>query len=327
MEQRPLGRTNLTLSAIGLGCVTFGREIDEESSYRVLDYALKKGITWFDTAEAYGGGNARKYRKEQLGVEDIRETSGEMGSSECILGRWIRSRGCRGDITICTKVSSGNSPENIRKAMAASLERLGGEAIDIYELHSWDPDVPIAESLDVLTEEVKSGHIQVIGCSNLSGTQLHEAIDACAAHGYSRIEVVQPPYSLAAPGAEEDLFPLCRKERIGVTTYSPLAAGFLTGKYTPDRSSFPEGSRFHIIPAHADIYFSGRNFRLVEQLRDKADELGLPPVRLAMAWAMSHPDVTSVLVGARKTEHIDNALAAFEMKLDPDLREQMSSWG
>ena len=108
--------------------------------------------------------------------------------------------------------------------------------------------------------------------------------------------------------------------------YSPLAAGFLTGKYTPDRSQFPKGARFDLSPGHADIYFNDHNFRVVEHLRKKAEEMGLPMVRLAMAWAMTHPDVTATLIGARTTAHIDNALLAAEMGLAPELRKTMSSW-
>ena len=327
MEQRPLGRSGRTISAIGLGCVTFGREIDEDTSFRILDYAVEKGITWVDTAESYGGGNVREYRRQRFGIDDVREASGEMSSSECILGRWIESRGCRDRVTVCTKVGSGGSPENIRSALSASLGRLNTDCVEIYKLHNFDPEVPLDETLGALTEAVAAGRVRVIGCSNFSSAQLREALDAGASGGYERIEAVQPRYSLATPEVESDIFPICRQEQIAVTTYSPLAAGFLTGKYTPDRSKFPEGSRFYIKPGHADAYFSERGFRIVDRLREKSEELGLPMVRLAMAWAMAHPDVTSVLVGARTTDHIDNARAAFEMGLDSDLRAEMSSWG
>ena len=327
MEQRPLGRTGRTVSAVGLGCVTFGREIDEDASYRVLDDAVEKGITLFDTAEGYGGGNARISRQQRLGVDDVREVSDEMGSSECTLGRWLRLRGCREQVSICTKVSSGNSPENIHRALATSLERLGTDHVDLYLLHKSDPEVPMGETLSALTDEVRAGRISIVGCSNFSAAQLRNALAVSQARGYARFSVLQPPYSLAAPQAAHDLFPLCKQEQVAITTYSPLAAGFLMGKYTSNRSQFPEGSRFHILPGHADIYFSERNFRMVERLRKKSEELGLPMVQLAMAWAMAHPDVTSVLIGARHAGHIDNALAAFDMKLNPDLRAEMASWG
>src|SRR5262245_11761672 len=128
LEQRPLGRTGRVIPVVGLGCVTFGREIDEEASFRILDYAVEKGITFLDTAEAYGGGQARAYRRSTLGVDDVREVSGEMSSSERILGRWLRARGCRNAVTICTKVSTGGNPDNVRRALGGSLERLGLDA-------------------------------------------------------------------------------------------------------------------------------------------------------------------------------------------------------
>ncbi len=326
MERRRLGRTDTSLSFIGLGCVTFGREIDEDASLSILDYAVEKGIDWLDTAEAYGGGNARTYRRDVLKVDDVRETSDIMGSSEIIIGKWMNARGCRDDVVICSKVSSGNRPENIARALHTSLERLQVESVDVYELHSPDASVPIDESLAALDAEVSAGRIKTVGCSNFNAAQLKEALEASARHGYARFEVVQPPYNLADPGAEEALFPLCRQEEVGITSYSPLAAGFLAGKYTPDRTAFPKGSRFDVIPAHADIYFNDRNFRNVERLRTLADSRGVPMVRLAMAWAMGHPDITSVIVGARHTGHLDNAFDALALKADAGLRDELSGW-
>ncbi len=326
MEQRPLGRTDCTLSAVGLGCVTFGREIDEEASYEILDYAVEKGITWFDTAESYGGGNARISRKERFGVDDVREVSDEMGSSEAILGRWMEARGCRGSVTICTKVSSGNRPENINRALTASLDRLKTDCVDIYKLHKPDPEVPLGETLAALAEHIAGGRIRTIGCSNLTADELRQALGASAFGGYPRFEIIQPPYSLVSSSAQDELFPLCRDEQIAVTPYSPLAAGFLTGKYTADRSRFPVGSRYYISPGHADIYFTDRNFSIVEKLRERSLEIGSPMTRLAMAWVMTHPDVTSILVGARRRDHVDNALDALRTGLDPELRDEMSSW-
>ncbi|MXZ76370.1 MAG: aldo/keto reductase [Gemmatimonadetes bacterium] len=326
MEHRKLGRTDTSLSFIGLGCVTFGREIDEDASAAILDDAVERGINWLDTAEAYGGGNARTYRRDVLKVDDVRETSDIMGSSEIIIGKWMKARGCRDDVVICSKVSSGNSPENIARALRVSLERLQVDCVDIYELHSPDESVPIAESLAALDEEVSAGRIGTVGCSNFNAAQLREALDASAREGYARFEVVQPPYNLADPGAQDELFPLCRREEVAITSYSPLAAGFLAGKYTPDLNAFPKGSRFDVIPGHADIYFNDRNFRNVERLRALADNRGIPMVRMAMAWAMGHPDITSVLVGARHAGHLDNAFDALALKADTELRDEMSSW-
>ena len=325
MEQRPLGRTGATISAIGLGCVTFGREIDEDSSYRLMDYAVEKGITFFDTAEAYGGGQARLGRKTSLGIDDVREATGEMSSSERIIGTWMRLRGCRDEITLCTKLNTGGSAENIPRALTRSLERLGTDHVEIYKMHSPDPKTPIAETVAAMDAELKAGRTGAIGGSNYSAAQVKEALDASAAGGYARFEITQQPYNLAQPGAEDELFPLCQREGIAVTPFSPLGAGFLTGKYTRDRADIPHGTRFHLAPAHADIYFNERAYRAVDRLRAKSEELGIPAVRLAMAWAMTHPAVTAVLVGARTTAHIDNALEAYEMGMDTDLRAELAA--
>ena len=134
MEHRKLGRTGMSLSFIGLGCVTFGREIDEDTSTAILDYAVEKGLNWLDTAEAYGGGNAQSYRRDVLKVDDVRETTGIMGSSEIIIGKWMKTRGCRDDVLICSKVSSGNKPDNIARALQDSLDRLQVDSVDMYAL-------------------------------------------------------------------------------------------------------------------------------------------------------------------------------------------------
>ena len=306
--------------------MTFGREIDEESSLKVLDYARERGMTFLDTAEAYGGGQSRRGRRESLGVEDEREVTGEMSSSERIIGDWMRDRGCRDEMTICTKVSTGGSPENIKRAMADSLDRLHTDHVEIYKVHSPDESVPISETLDALNDEVEAGRTGVIGGSNYSAKQIRDALDASESGGYARFQIMQPPYSIAGPEAERDIMPLCTREGIAVTPYSPLAAGFLAGKYTPDKSKFPKGTRYDIVPAHADIYFNDRNFRIVDRLRAKAEEMGVPMVRLAMAWAMTNPDVTAVLIGARTTGHVDNAIEAYEHGLDAELRAEMAAW-
>ena len=322
---RPLGRTGIEVSEIGLGCGNWGREIDEESSNRLMDYAVERGITLFDTGEAYGGGESYETRRRVYGTDDVREASLEKGSSERIIGTWMRRNGCREDITVMSKFNSGASADNVPRALAGSLGRLDTDSVDIYLLHNPDPDVPVAETVGALSAEVDAGRIGIMGCSNHSAAQLREALDASDSGGHRRYGVLQTPYSLAWPDTEREALPLCQTEGIGVTAFSPLGAGFLTGKYTPDRS-FPEGSRYHIMPAHADIYFTDHNFALLEKLADKARDLDVPRVRLAMAWAMTHPAVSTVLVGARTTAQIDNAIAARAMGMDPELRAELSSW-
>ena len=328
MNQKPLGQTGINVSALALGTGTFGREIDEEESYRLMDYCFEKGITFFDTAEAYGGGQARENRRAFLGIDDVRETTGELSSSERIIGSWMRARGVREQVALCTKISGGHGkPEEIRKALVASLDRLQTDHVEVYKMHSPDPSTPIDETLDAMTEEKKAGRISIcIGGANYNAVQLREVLDVAQEKGYERFEVTQPNYNLAVPDAQNDLLPFCLKEGISVTPYSPLGAGFLTGKYTPDRSKIPARTRMHVAPAHIDIYFNDRSFRVMDKLKEKSAEIGLPVVQLAMAWVITHPAITAVLVGARETRHVDNAIAAYEMGMDPDLRAEMSAW-
>ena len=324
MKRNRLGHTDQTISAIGLGCATFGREIDEETSFRILDYAVERGITFMDTAEAYGSGNAQAYRREHLDVDDVREKSDEMHSSELILGRWLRARDCHGDVTVCTKVSTGNHPENIARAVRDCAERLGVEKIDLFMLHTPDEEVPIDESLEALNREVTAGRVNVIGCSNHSGDQLRETIGASRRLGLARFEAIENIYNMAHREAEEDVFPVCAEHEISFITYSPLGAGFLTGKYTPDRDKLPEGTRFDVIPGHCDVYFSDEGFRTVEQLRARSEKLGLSMACLAGAWATRSPHVTCTLFGARTVEHVDNAIACLEGAERGDLFDDAS---
>jgi len=321
MKTNCLGRTDQTLSAIGLGCVTFGREIDEQTSFRILDYAVERGITFLDSAEGYGGGNSREYRRKHLKVDDAREVSDEMFSSESILGRWIRARGCHDDVTVCTKVGTGNAPENIARAVRDCSQRLGMDRIDLFMLHAPDDHVPIDESLDALNREVAAGRVGAIGCSNHSGAQLREALDASRRLGLARFEAIQNIYNMAHPAAEKDVFPVCAEQDVSFIAYSPLGAGFLTGKYTPDRNKLPSGTRFDVIPGHCDVYFSDEGFRAVEQLRERSKRLGVSMAYLAGAWVTRSPHVGCTLFGARTCAHVDNAIAALEAAGRADLFE------
>jgi aryl-alcohol dehydrogenase-like predicted oxidoreductase len=313
MEKRTLGKSGIEISRLALGCATFGREIDEKCSREIMEYALEKGITLFDTAESYGGGQARAYRKRVFGIDDIRETTGENHSSEKIIGRWLKNTGLRKQTILQTKISRNFTKTHLVEALNASLERLQTDVIDVYLFHSYDPAVSLEESLEAMDFVVKAGKVRVAGCSNFSLAQLREALEISQNRGLARLEVIQPIYNLAYPEIENDLLPFCRKEQIAAVTYSPLGAGFLSGKYSPDRNLFPKGTRFDVMPDHADEYFSETNFELVEHLRQKADRSGIPMTRLAMNWVLRNPEVTSVLVGARTTAHLDNALAALQM--------------
>lgn len=326
MEQKPLGRTGRNISAIALGCAVFGRDIDEDTSYRLMDRAVELGITFFDTAQSYGGGQSIRARKEMFGTEDQHEVTTEMHSSERIVGSWMKSRGSRDQITLCTKVGSGGSGENIARTLKESLQRLGTDHVDIYKMHSPDTSVPIDETLSAMSAEADAGRVGVIGCSNYTADQIREALDTSATRGLRRFEITQPQYNMIFPEAENDILPLCSEESIAVTPYSPAAAGFLAGEYTRDRSQISRGSRFDIIPVYVERYFTERNFAILEKLQAKAEEMRIPTARLALAWVMTSPHVTAPIVGAREPAHLDNAVAALNLGLDAELRAELSSW-
>jgi 1-deoxyxylulose-5-phosphate synthase len=313
MEKRKLGRTGIAVSEIGLGCATFGREIDQAASFKLMDFALSCGITLFDTAEAYGGGEARDYRRTHLQIDDEREVSGEHHSSENIIGRWLQSTGMRNDIFLVSKVTTSFSRRHVREALEASLERLKTDHLDLYLFHSFDANTPLNQALEAMNEVKQSGLTRFAGCSNFTAPQLREALAAGDRRQLPRLEATEAVCNLAIRSAEEDLLPLCAAENLGCLAYSPLAAGFLTGKYSGNRSTLPTGSRFHIIPGHADLYFNEQSFQALAGLKRLEHQTGIPAVQLAVAWVLAHPAVTSVLCGARTVSHLENALAAAKL--------------
>ena len=309
IDQLPVGRTPLRIGRIGLGSGTFGREIDEETSRAVLDHAFEHGVTCIDSAEGYGG-----------------RESGAFVPSERILGMWMADRGVQDQVVVMTKVGSGNSPRNIEQVIGQSLERLQLDRVAVYMVHHWDEEVPLDETLHALHEVVASGRAQAIGCSNFNGAQLSEALEISRRNGWARIEIVENIYNLARPEEERSSMPVCDRHQVTFLAFSPLGAGFLTGKYANDHSKLPDGTRFDVAPGHCDVYFSERNFRVVERLRAKAAELGESMAYLAGAWTVSNPSVGSTLFGARSTAHVDNALRCLRDGIDAGLRAEMASW-
>lgn len=322
LQRTSIGTNGVTIPRIGLGCATFGREVDEAQSFRLLDYAFERGITLLDTAEAYGGGQARQYRRQYLGIEDVREATGEMHSSEKIIGRWLASRNLRKDIVLQTKVTSCFTP--VSEALDRSLERLQTDYVDIYLLHKYAPETPLDVSVLAMDAVVRAQKARSIGCSNFTANQLHAYIKYARENDLARFEVVQSVYNLARREIELDLIPLCKQEHIAITSYSPLGAGFLAGKYQID-APLPKGSRFDVIPGHVDEYFNARSFNLVGSLRELSDRSGISMTRLAMSWVFSNQAVQCVLIGARTTAHIDNAIQSLE-GLPGLLLDEMDKW-
>ena len=313
MEYRTVGKAGHQVGGITLGCLNFGSRLDQDGSFRLMDHAFEKGITFFDTAEEY--------------------TSGE---AERIIGNWFRSRGCRDQVTLCSKILQ--TVDDIHEGLSASLDRLGTGHVEIYLMHEYVASPPVDEVLAAFTEEVDAGRIKTIGCSNHTTAQLRYALKTSDSHGYHRYELLQPEYSLVMPPVgidnmfpaglwelEDQVLPLCQREGMAVTPYSPLGRGLLTGKYTREQPLIP-GARFEQMNKGANTYLNNRNFQIVDKLRVKSQELGITMTRLALAWVMSNPAVTSTIIGPRTTEQIDDAIAAYELAMDPELRAEMSAW-
>ena len=295
LKYRTLGKSDLTISSIGLGCVTFGREIDPQTSFKVLDHALERGITLFDTAEAYAN-----------------------GASETVLGNWMAERGVRNRIVLATKVNGTLTRERVISSAEESLQRLQTDRIDLFQLHSWDNDTPLEESLAALTTLVEQGKVRAIGCSNWSVWQLCKALLIIQQQGLAPLASTQPPYNLVQREIEADLLPLCADQQIGTITYSPLAAGFLTGKYRRGQE-VPTGTRFDVMPGHQPIYFTDHGYAALEQLGVAAEQSGRSMVQQALSWVLGQAGITSVLIGARNTTQVDQAFDAAEVAIDGTL--------
>ncbi len=290
MEYRSLGQSDLSVSSIGMGCVTFGREVDPQSSLLIMDHAFEQGITLFDTAEAYA-----------------------QGASERVVGEWMKTRHSRDKVMLATKISGLLTRDRIVASAEASLKRLQTDRIDLLQTHVWDESTPLEETLEALTTLVQQGKVRHIGCSNYSASQLKAALALSNTAEFSRMISVQPPYNLLQREIEADLLPLCAAENIGVISYSPLAAGFLTGKYRQG-AAIPSGTRFDVIPGHQNIYFTEHGYQVLENLEAESQATGKSHVQLALSWVLNQPGITSVLIGARNMSQIDQAIGSSKTK-------------
>jgi aryl-alcohol dehydrogenase-like predicted oxidoreductase len=285
MDTRHIG--SLEVSAVGLGCNNFGWRIDERGTAAVVDAALAAGITFFDTADIYGG-----------------------TKSEELLGRALGKR--REQVVIATKFGmqvdagrQGARPECVRRALDDSLRRLGTERIDLYQLHQPDPTVPIAETLGALDDAVRAGKVREIGCSNFSAEQILEAEKAAA--GHARFVSVQNDYSLLHREPEREVLPVCERLRLAFLPYFPLASGLLTGKYRRGQS-MPEGTR--LSGSFGQSRVTDEKLTQVEALMAFAESRGHQLLALAFAWLLAHRVVSSVIAGATSPAQVQANVAA-----------------
>ena len=315
MDSTRLGRTGLKVSRLCLGTMTFGLQCDEPTSRAILDAAAAGGITFLDTADAYPLGG----------------TYETVGRTEEIVGRWLRGR--RHDFILATKCFNpmserpwdrGSSRKHVLDAIDASLRRLGTDYVDLYQLHMWDPETPLDETLRVLDDVVRAGKARYVGCSNFQAWHLARALGRSEALGLARLDSVQPRYNLLFREFERELFPLCALEGIGVIPYNPLAGGLLAGRHRPEA---PAG-RFTLglaAQVYQDRYWHEREFATVAALRPLASEAGLDLVTLAIARVMANPVVTTPILGASRPEQLAPAIAAAQVKLPPELKARLDA--
>jgi aryl-alcohol dehydrogenase-like predicted oxidoreductase len=290
LPTRPLGDSGLNVSGVGLGCNNFGRRVDLEGARTVVDAAIAEGVTFFDTADIYGGA----------------------GASEEILGEVLSGR--RDQVVLATKFGMNmhddrgprGSRDYVRHAIDASLRRLRTDVVDYYWYHQPDGQTPIEETLGALDELVTAGKVRAIGASNFSAAQLQEAEDAARRNSVTRFTAVQNEYSLLVRDAEEEVLPACERLGIGFVPFFPLASGLLTGKYRPGEPG-PEGARL----SGRDQIATAQQFELVAALQRYADERRLTVTDVAIGALLAKPVVSSVIAGATRPEQVrTNAAAA-----------------
>jgi len=306
MKYRKLGNMGIDISALCLGTMQFGWTADEATSFEILSAAYEAGINFFDTADIYS-----------------RWAVGNPGGiSEEIIGRWWKQAQIpRENLIIATKVrglmgdplTEGLSRERILKMVENSLKRLQVDYIDLYQTHWPDEKVEIEETLRVLDDLVKAGKVRAIGCSNYTGPQLLEALEASEKFGLMRFETLQPHYNLVHRDEfESELVAICSEKNIGVIPYSPLAAGFLTGKYRQDRKA--DSARAEGVAK----YYTEKNWRLLDQVDEISAAHQATVAQVALAWQLAAPTITSPIIGANSISQLNDSLGAVELTLSTE---------
>ena len=308
MKYRKLGRTGLKVSALCLGTMQFGWTTDEGTALDVMDAYLDKGGNFIDTADVY-----TNWAEGNPG-----------GVSEQIIGRWMKSRKNRGQIVLASKVrgrmwegpnGEGLSRAHIMRAVEDSLRRLDTETIDLYQTHWYDDDTPIDETLRALEDLVQQGKVSYIGASNYPAWRFMEALWCADANGRPRYDSLQPHYNLVHRAEfERELREVCEKFQVGVIPYSPLARGFITGKYS--RDVLPDSARSGMVQ---ERYFHEKGWKVLDAVLEVAEAAGRSPVAVSLSWLLSQPVITAPIIGANTVDQLDTSLAAVDIELSEAL--------
>jgi len=307
MNYRRLGNSGLAVSAIGLGTNAFGKRTDAKAAVSIIHSTLYSGINFIDTANIYAG-----------------------TESERIIGEALKGR--RDKVVLTTKAGlprgsgpneSGSSRFHLQQELEQSLKRLQTDYIDLYQIHTFDPNTPLEETLRTLDDMVRSGKVRYIGASNYAAWEFMKALGISERLGLSRYVSVQSCYSLADRTIENELMPMCLDQGIGIIPYYPLAGGILSGKYvSPD--SIPAGSRAETDP-NFKRFLDARTIELGRRVSELAHEQGCSSSALSLAWLMSRPAVSTVIVGATRTEQLQDNLGCLSVSLNQQLIEQLDT--
>jgi aryl-alcohol dehydrogenase-like predicted oxidoreductase len=309
MEYRFLGRTGVRLSRLSLGTMSFGP--DEAEAAAMFHRCLEAGINHFDTADVYSGGR-----------------------SEEILGRLVAAAGCRDRVVIASKAyfptgqdpnARGSSRYHLVRAAEGSLRRLATDRIDVFYLHRFDEETGLEESLRAIDDLVRRGLILYPALSNFAAWQVVKALGLATLKNLARPVCVQPMYNLVKRQAEVEILPMCRSEGLGVVTYSPTGGGLLTGKLAATER--PTTGRLVENKAYSFRYGAAEYYQVADRFAALARERGHHPAALAIAWVASHPDVTSVLLGARSREQLEPLLGAIDIAMESELRAAIGALG
>jgi len=316
MQHVRFGRTGLQVSRLCLGTMTFGLQCDEKTSFAILDAAAGHGITFLDTADAYPLGDKLE----------------NMGRTEEILGKWLKGR--REQFVVATKCSGrvgpaawnqGTSRKHVMRAIDDSLRRLGTDYVDLYQVHHFDANTPVDETVEAFDAVVRAGKARYVGVSNYHAYRVARALGRSEALGLAKLVSVQPRYNLLFRQIERELLPFCAEEGLAVIPYNPLAGGLLTGKHRRAAPP-PEGTRFTLGAAaktYTERYWQEREFDTVDAFVKLAKESGLEPATLAVAWVLASPAITAPLIGASKPEQLKANVAAVELKLEAALKAKL----
>jgi 1-deoxyxylulose-5-phosphate synthase len=308
MEIVRFGSTGLKVSRICLGTMSYGRPtkdepwaLDEEHSRPFIKRALEAGINFFDIADVYTD-----------------------GASEEVVGKALRDFASRDEVVIATKVyfetgpgpnERGLSRKHILSAIDASLKRLGTDYVDLYQIHRWDYETPIEETLEALNDVVRAGKARYIGASSMYAWQFAKALYTSDLHGWARFVSMQPHYNLLYREEEREMLPLCRDQKLAVIPWSPLARGVLARKPAKEPDQTPRAQTDDLIKKRYD---REDNVAILQRVSEVAEARGLPMAQVALAWMLSKPVVTAAIVGATKPQHLEDAIAALAVQLSPD---------